>query len=617
MVSNIKDRPSLKERVCGKWAGSLTSWVLYTPIAFTVSLSFEGQRVFKDSYQIFIVALFAHVFMGLIFIVSNFTLLRNKSKKPTTFFNVFLTFLIAGFARIISADQLSDYLTGDNLPLSNRFINIPVMIITFFILTFVLDFIDRQLSAIARLSNELQRLELIRVEALRRLNEYQSDLLSTITNQISPGINQLEKMYLELIKSKDLTVRELNLFIQTVKEWNQIVIRSISRLKFEGGKNLLNLGSFHEKPSKSLISLINIESLSKSWSYYPGFVWLPFVLISCSLVIANFGLMLAFEILLVHLFLNLIFLLAQYKLIPKLQKRSVQIRLIFLSFPYFLYGIAVEGFFLLIIPGISSSSLGIWVYFLPLWSLVVMVFSGVIRGITGEGWRTQERLLREIISTRNSAGEILESIKKIQKIFLDTIHGRIQSRFTAAILLFESTIQQNKNGVISHEAIDKLTNQLDQFVTEAQSDLLKLTKWQDSVPDDVDHILETVKRDWNELVKIDLDIDLESKNILNKNQWLRSAFEDAVNESVVNAVRHGSAKNVEISSSFDSAKEILNLSIFNDGKLAKSNQNDSGIGFQVLKDLGIGIEEISTDSGYKVKFSVPLYLETSKELNLI
>ena len=612
-----KPQISIKQRLGGKWLASWTSWFLFIPFSFITTLNYDGSRNFGDTNDLYLLAVIVHVCTGLSFLLAHKTLIRNRKKETQSLWKVIIVFMFGGFVRIISADFFSDYFAGQNEPLHLRIVSVPAFIITFATITVIIDFIDRELEELKRLNTELRMMNYVRTESFKNLSNYQNELLKCVASQIMPAINQIEKMYLNLTKSKNITSKELLTFTETVKEWNQIVIRAISHLKYDQGNNLLNSNIHREDFSISITSSIKLSNLTKTWNFFPSVIWLPYFAISFILSYIYVDLRTSLEVTAVVFFANLIFIFSQKWLRPQLHKYSPRKRLIFITWPYTLYGLALEGAFLFTLPVNSQTSISTWVYFLPLWALLGMFASGVIYGVTGEGGRIQAKTISEIIECRTSAGTALESIRRIQKIFTDTVHGRIQSKFTAAALLLENTAQRNQSQFISEDSLAKVTDQLEQIVKEAREDLRKLTEWTETKPNTVENIYSEIKNNWIDIVKIDMNIDSYAESILNSNDWLRSAFEDVINESISNAVRHGNADMISIKAQLDQSLSELRILIANNGKPILDNLDNSGIGFSTLKALGVHLEFINKNEQTMLSVTVPLVFDNAKENSLV
>ena len=612
-----KPRISIKQRLGGKWLASWTSWFLFIPFAFITSLNYDGSRDFANRNELYSLAVIVHLCTGLSFYLAHKTLIRKRKIETQSLWKVLLVLTFAGFIRIFSADFFSDYFVGQNEPLYLRWVSIPAFIITFATITTILDFMDREFEDLKKLNTELRMMSHVRTESLKNLSNYQNELLKCIASQIVPAINQLEKMYLNLTKSNNLTPKELLIFTETVKEWNQIVIRAVSHLKYDQGNTLLKSNIEKEDFSISLTSSIKIINLTKTWNFFPSVVWLPYFAISFILSYIYEGLVSSLEVTGIVALANLIFIFSQRWLRPKLSKYNFRKRLLYITWPYTLYGLLLEISFLFLLPVSSYTAISIWVYFLPLWALLGMFVSGVIYGVTGEGGRIQALTISEIIECRNAAGTALESIGRIQKIFTDTVHGRIQSKFTAAALLLENTSQQTQSQFISKESLAKVTDQLEQMVDEAKEDLNKLTQWTETKPKTVDKIYSEIRNNWLDIVKIEVNTDPSAEDILNSNDWLRSAFEDVLNESISNAVRHGNADKISITVQLDQSLAELKLLISNNGKPVIENSDKSGIGFSTLKSLGVKFEFSSKNDQTLLSVIVPLVFGEEKEKSLV
>lgn len=612
-----KSRISIKQRLGGKWLASWTSWFLFIPFAFITSLNYDGSRDFTNSNELYSLTVIVHLCTGLSFYLAHKTLIRKRKIETQSLWKVLLVLTFAGFIRIFSADFFSDYFVGQNEPLYLRWVSIPAFIITFATITIILDFMDREFEDLKKLNTELRMMSHVRTQSLKNLSNYQNELLKCVASQIVPAINQLEKMYLNLTKSNNLTPKELLIFTETVKEWNQIVIRAVSHLKYNEGNTLLESNIEKEDFSISLTSSIKIVNLTKTWNFFPSVVWLPYFAISFILSYIYVGLVSSLEVTAIVALANLIFIFSQRWLRPKLSKYSSRKRLIFITWPYTLYGLFLEISFLFLLPVSSSTAISIWVYFLPLWALLGMFVSGVIYGVTGEGGRIQALTISEIVECRNAAGTALESIRRIQKIFTDTVHGRIQSKFTAAALLLENTSQQTQSQFISKESLAKVTDQLEQMVDEAREDLNKLTQWTETKPKTVDNVYSEIRNNWMDIVKIEVSTDPSAEHILNSNDWLRSAFEDVLNESISNAVRHGNADKISITAQLDQSLAELKLLISNNGKPVIGNSDNSGIGFSTLRSLGVKLEFSSKNDQTLLSVTVPLVFGEEKERSLV
>jgi signal transduction histidine kinase len=167
------------------------------------------------------------------------------------------------------------------------------------------------------------------------------------------------------------------------------------------------------------------------------------------------------------------------------------------------------------------------------------------------------------------------------------------------------------------ESLEKVTNQLEQMVDEAREDLHKLTEWPEAKPNTVENIYLEIRNNWKDILKIEMNMDSSAEYVLNSNDWLRSAFEDVVNESISNAVRHGNADKISITAQLDQSQGDLKLLISNNGKPILDRSDKAGIGFSTLRALGMSLEFSNINEQTLLTVTVPLVFNDTDEKSLI
>jgi signal transduction histidine kinase len=107
--------------------------------------------------------------------------------------------------------------------------------------------------------------------------------------------------------------------------------------------------------------------------------------------------------------------------------------------------------------------------------------------------------------------------------------------------------------------------------------------------------IEEIRREWESIVNIDVQIQLESE--FNPSQNVIRNVRLALNEAISNAVRHGRAKNIEIViKRYKQTKENLHLSISNDGQ-PLADAREPGLGFRNLDATTADWKISNTESG--------------------
>jgi two-component sensor histidine kinase len=394
-------------------------------------------------------------------------------------------------------------------------------------------------------------------------------------------------------------------FSQSLKDWNQILIKTISFVKYQQGKDLLSQNQNLLITYTPSLTSFKVMNLTKNWDFYPTAIWLPFPVINF-ILISRFGFRLAFEIYFLSLLASLIFLPIQKYLRPNLHKFHYKSQILSIQIVYLTYGFLLQLILLWRTSGIPAVPFPLWTYLLPLWSLVLMVLIGLVYALTGENGELQKRLLKDIEKLRSQTGESIESIRKIQKMFLNTIHGKIQGKITAATLLIENKLKDLNSEIIPAAIKEELALDLGKISEDAVKDLEMLVLWKESETDTFATMLKNLRKNWLQLIDLEIIIDDSSKQFLEDNRWLRSAFEEIISESISNAVRHSKATSMKIDSSIDLDKDELSLVISNNGKLRDEDNSGRGVGFSMFQDLGLKFELVGKDDETVLSVKIPL-----------
>lgn len=605
MASKTRYRSNFKQRLGSHWVGSWTSWVLFFPFGFITTLTWEARRNFSSPADIFLLSMLVHVCCGLVFFVANLTLFRRKETEIVSLWRVFLVFFLFGVVRIVSADFFSDYFAKTNEDLLIRMPAVPITVIVLTTLTLILESISRKVNELKSLDFEYEKAQEVQKYWAQNLIDFQNDLLKSINLQVFPAIKKVEEIFSNILNKEKITKAEMINFSQSLKDWNQILIKTISFIKYQQGRDLLNQNQNLSITSTPSLTSFKVLNLTKNWDFYPTATWLAFPLINF-ILLSRFGFGQALEVYFLGLLASLIFFPAQKYLRPKLHKFHYKTQILSIQILYLFYGFLLQFILLWRTAGFAETPFPLWTYLLPLWSLVMMVFIGLVFALTGENGELQKRLLRDIKKLRSQTGESIESVRKIQKMFLNTIHGRIQGKITAATLLIENRLKDLNSEIIPSAIKEELGSELGKISEDAVKDLEMLVLWKETETYPLSTIIENLKRNWLQLIDIEVIIDDFSKQFLEDNRWLRSAVEDIISESISNAVRHSKATSVKISAAVDLNHDELLLIITNDGTLNEDNRSSSGVGFSMFEDLGLKFELISKSHETVLNVKIPL-----------
>ena len=605
MPSKKHNRTNFKQRLGSHWVGSWTSWVLFFPFAFITTLTWESGRNFSSPADILLISILVHVSCGLVFFVANLTLLRNKETEIISLWKVFLVFFIFGLVRIVSADFFSDYLAGTNEDLLVRIPAVPFAVIVLTTLTMILESVSRKVNELKSLDYEYEKAQEVQKYWGQNLIDFQNDLLKSINLQVLPAIKKVDEIFSNILNKEKITRAEMINFSQSLKDWNQILIKTISFIKYQQGRDLLSQNQNLLITSTPSLTSFKVMNLTKNWDFYPTAIWLPFPVINFILM-SRFGFTLALEIYILSLMASLIFFPVQKYLRPNLNKFHYKTQILSIQIVYLIYGFLLQFILLWRSAGIAETPFPLWTYLLPLWSLVMMVLIGSVYALTGQNGELQKRLLQNIEKLRGQTGESIESIRKIQKMFLNTIHGKIQGKITAATLLIENKLKHLDSEIIPAAVKDELSLELGKISEDAVKDLEMLVLWKENETHPLSTILENLKKNWLQLIDIGVAIDESSQQFIENNKWLRSAVEEIISESISNAVRHSKATSIKINASVDMDNDELSLKIANNGKMSDEDSSGRGVGFSMFEDLGLKFELVGQDGETILNVKIPL-----------
>lgn len=203
-------------------------------------------------------------------------------------------------------------------------------------------------------------------------------------------------------------------FSQSLKDWNQILIKTISFIKYQQGRDLLNQNQNLLMTSTPSLTSFKVLNLTKKWDFYPSATWLPFPVINF-ILLARFGSGLAFEIYFLSLLASLIFFLAQKYLRPKLHKFHYKTQILSIQIVYLIYGFLLQFILLWRTAGVVDTPFPLWTYLLPLWSLVMMVFVGLVYALTGENGELQKDYLGILRNLEAKPENRLNQLEKFRK----------------------------------------------------------------------------------------------------------------------------------------------------------------------------------------------------------
>ncbi len=191
---------------------------------------------------------------------------------------------------------------------------------------------------------------------------------------------------------------------------------------------------------------------------------------------------------------------------------------------------------------------------------IFLIFVGSIVMTVQENRATALELIREIISEQTLATMIEGGIAaSTQSEYAQYLHAEVQSQLMACKLLLLKAAESDFT-LMSPEVTQKVLTRLE---------LLKQPY--EKKPDRIPTVrLQELKKTWKGLAKINFDLPPELSKVSRNGEIIAQLIE----ELIVNAIRHGKAKNITVSAQVEGGRCLI--SVLDDGRLKSTKK--SGLG---------------------------------------
>lgn len=172
------------------------------------------------------------------------------------------------------------------------------------------------------------------------------------------------------------------------------------------------------------------------------------------------------------------------------------------------------------------------------------------------------------------------------------LHGPVQAALYSSAMRLAQTKRPTK----------KLIKEINEELTQALSAL----KFDSSSSASVKSVLQDISDVWSGVCEVYISVPKKVHDVVNRNPNVAEAFNEVVREAVSNAIKHGGAKDIEISAKV--TKGIIYLQVTNNGKAPSKKQASDGYGTQILNELTLKWE-LTPIAGGKVQFNAAIVAE--------
>lgn len=517
------------------------SWIIIAPVsvAFTWVVAPEGYVSEPNPWLGFLVGAIAHVLTGIILLLGKYTVLRNAAEKPRPL-TTLTVFFIAGAARGLSVAYFMEFFQFvDPADYADRMLAGGLLVLIWFAISAVMVDGERQYKATyEELANKLATQEQIKSHQNRILRRAQENLLAEIKAILTDTL-RTGKSTGQITESVDKLVRPL-------------AHRLISATK-------ITEASTKAPPQRIRLGPV-IQTALGVTAYSPLWTILMAVLATLYSKLWQFGISALLDSILSALAIWLIFTAAK-----KLKLYGLWV------IPIWIFtGLAVSSITALISGNFTINNLPNMIYL----SVNVVVPAAIVAAI-GAFDRNTEKNLTELRDIANRVSWEAASLKQRAEIEQQRIarfvHSELQSRLRAFAMRLDFTGRSP-----SEKEILELKEQCEAaFPLERKQRMFQ------------DFIVDTMEL-WDGVADIRTDIKEEALTIISSDSYASSALEEICKEAILNSIRHGGAKNIEVLLNLKKIADdqmVLQLDVIDDGNLGANPK--TGMGLSQIDQLSI------------------------------
>lgn len=239
----------------------------------------------------------------------------------------------------------------------------------------------------------------------------------------------------------------------------------------------------------------------------------------------------------------------------------------------------------------------VWLYL----SLAVFVWLGL--NFVGGSLRAAEAAIADLnadnLALAREVSRLRRAHSKVRQRQAQLLHGPVQGRLSAVSMALTMHAQEPGVGWVEqareqlHSARAALQEALGRDIDSAA----------DGQPRTLAARLGAVAGEWRGLMDVMVSVDPDCESACDAEPEVADEIADAVEECLVNSVRHGHARraSVFVGCDFDVDGQVLAVEVTDDGQAAEATPSQAGLGGRILAAGGASREIIRTTTGTRVR----------------
>lgn len=247
-----------------------------------------------------------------------------------------------------------------------------------------------------------------------------------------------------------------------------------------------------------------------------------------------------------------------------------------------------------------QSILNLFEIAVPIGAVLIWLLIFVIQGLSNSIQERSIDLEKASRALELTIERLQSQLREVRNRIARLLHGSVQGRLASVSLALAATAGENDKA-ISDEMGFKARAQLEL----ARKDLAEAFAENRDVPV-FSRALGDLLSSWSGLIEFDLNLDQEISDLLDADLLLGEIVAHAVQECFTNAVRHGSARNIQLAFGLSNSDEpILKLTAKNDGNFA-TKEFKPGLGWQTMIADAASVNMSALDSAFQVEITWPV-----------
>lgn len=226
-------------------------------------------------------------------------------------------------------------------------------------------------------------------------------------------------------------------------------------------------------------------------------------------------------------------------------------------------------------------------------SIFMMWTVTLVFGVNASLRETSQQLEDAVDSLKRENIHLNNEFRALQKGVSRVLHGPIQEAIAASIHRLQSRNEHQSRSEIVADMQERVFAAL-QTLTEPQE-----------IRIDFDATLRDLAELWDEVVEIQCNVEADAREAMTHDPAIASALVELIREGCNNAIRHGSAKHINIRVSLTETDRAIALEIVNDGNPLAPNLR-RGLGSQIFDERCLSWSREQIGALVRLEARIPL-----------